>query len=84
MHTVADINGDNFEKPIITMEEIRKAAELLKERYDNPFPIDRVFITGGTGVPDSVAVEYFKDTSVIVITRDWSKYQYGKKMEESE
>lgn len=83
MHTVADINGDNFEKPIITMEEFRKAAELLGERYDDPFPIDRVFITGGTVVPDDAAVEYFKDTSVIVITRDGSKYQYGKKMEET-
>lgn len=78
------INGDNFEKPIITMEEFQKAVESLEELYNNPFPIDRIFITGGTVVPDDAAVEYFKDTSVIVITRDWSKYQYGKKMEESE
>lgn len=78
------INGDNFEKPIITMEEFQKAVESLEELYNNPFPIDRIFITGGTVVPDDAAVEYFKDTSVIVITRDGSRYQYGKKMEESE
>lgn len=65
---------------MISEEDIKKAAETLRNIpfYSGP----PMFFTGGTGIPCQMVIDYFKDTNIIVITRDGTKYQYGKKMEE--
>lgn len=40
----------------------------------------KYFITGGSGVPDETCIEFFKDTDVIVITRDGKRYFRGTRL----
>ena len=40
----------------------------------------RRFWTGGTGIPDEIAIKYWKDTNVIVVTRDGKEWLHGKPM----
>ena len=57
---------------------INKAIEELRTRNFDVGP-ELYFFEGGSGVPDGMAVEYFKDNpSVIVVTRDGKKWRKGK------
>jgi hypothetical protein len=38
------------------------------------------FFVAGTGLHDSMAIEYWKNTEVIVVTRDGKEYQRGKRI----
>lgn len=58
---------------------IHKAvAELRESKPDTPSPY-RYFYAGGTGIPDDMAVDFFKDNpSIIVVTRDGKKWRRGQ------
>lgn len=62
----------------ITLQDIYDAIEKLKE---DPTPQRYLYyFTGGTGVPDEVAVDFFKDNGgVIVFTRDGNVYRKGER-----
>ena len=68
---------------MITVEDIQKAAAILREADSRP-PGPFKFFTSGTGIPDEVAIKFFKNTNAIVITRDGTPYQCGRKMEDSD
>ena len=36
------------------------------------------FFTRGTGIPDEVAIEYWKDTGIVVVDREWNKWLHGE------
>ena len=38
----------------------------------------RRFWTGGTGISDEIAIKYWKDTDVIVVTRDGKEWLRGE------
>lgn len=40
-----------------------------------------VFYTAGTGIPDEVAIEYFKDTNVLVVDRNFNEWFRGERKE---
>lgn len=62
-------------------EAIDRAVYNIRNKQQ---PDHLYFFTGGTGLPDDVCVEYFKETkSVIVVTRDNKQYCAGKLLEES-
>lgn len=63
------------------VDAINKAVQDLRKRnMDKPSPF-RYFWAGGTGIPDEMAVEYFKDNpSVIVVTRDGKEWRCGKEV----
>ena len=65
---------------VVRKEDIEFAVKRPLDDSLREYPY--VFITSGTGIPDEMAVEQFKNTSIIVITRDGTKWQYGEKVEE--
>ncbi len=66
----------------ISKEDILKAAEKFRNHTDQSVDGRLYFWSGGTGVPDDVAVEYFKGTGIIVITRDGTKWLNGEKLKD--
>lgn len=61
------------------VQEIIKALDKLISREPDYL---LCFYTGGTGIPDETAIDFWKDSNVVVVARDGTRYQYGKKMEE--
>lgn len=61
----------------LTIEDIERAAKVFENPYLKYMP--RYFITKGTGIPDDVAIEYYKSSDVIVVTRNGEEYQYGER-----
>ena len=62
------------------MKAIANAVEQLRTKnFDFP-PL--TFFCGGTGFPDDVCLDYWKDTNVIVVTRDGKRYYRGELMED--
>lgn len=58
---------------------ILEAYEILKNQ---PLRTDYYrFYTGGTGIPDELAVDYWKDSDVVVVTRDGTEWLRGKPRE---
>ena len=39
-----------------------------------------IFYTAGTGVPDELAVEYYKNSNQLVMTRDGTMWKRGEKV----
>lgn len=64
---------------MISIEEIKKAAERLKNIpiYTGP----PMFFVGRNEKLRQIAVDFWKDSNIIVVTEDGTKYQRGKKME---
>lgn len=64
---------------MITEDDIKKAAEILRNApvYTGP----PMFFAGRSERLCQMAVEYWKDSNVIVVAYDGTQYQYGKKME---
>jgi len=73
------LSGDEM----ISEKDLREAIRILEEIESKPPEISHVFFTGGTGIPDEMAIEYWKDSNVIVVTRDGTQYQYGKILKEN-
>ena len=62
----------------ITLDMIYDAIEKLREPPE--YPRYWYFFTAGTGLPDDLAVDYFKDNGdVLVFTRDGNVYQKGER-----
>ena len=66
-------------RPLTFEEFINMHVELAK-----PKKLPRMFITAGTGIPDAMAVQCFKefDPELIVVTRDGQKWKGGEIIEE--
>lgn len=64
----------------LTKEAINSAILELRERNFEPEPL--TFYCGGTGVTDEDAIEFWKTTNVIVVTRDGRRYCAGNLMED--
>lgn len=64
----------------LTIQDLIDACNKLRD--DLPSNEPRRFFTGGTGIPDQIAIDYWADTSIIVVTRDGKEYQYGKLLED--
>lgn len=62
----------------ITVNDIEEAAKRFADPYREYKP--PYFFTSGTGIPDNVAIEYYKRSDVIVVTRNGEEYQYGERM----
>ena len=62
------------------VEAMYRARDELRNQQP---PKNLYFFTGGTGFPDDVCVEYFKQSNVIVVTRDGKQYCKGKLLEEN-
>lgn len=63
------------------VEAIKKAVNDIREaEFDEPSR--RTFFCGGSGFADDICVEFFKDTGVIVVTRDGKRWLRGKIMED--
>ena len=61
----------------LTVTDIERSAKVFENPYREYRP--PYFITKGTGVPDDAAIDFFKDSDVIVVTRNGNEYQYGKR-----
>ena len=62
----------------ISVDEIIETIE----KFRNYRPKDmrtRVF-TSGTGIPDNIVIDAYKDTGIIVVTRDGCEYLNGEKI----
>lgn len=58
---------------------IHKAVQDLRKADLEEIGPYRHFFAGGTGIPDDMAVDFFKDNpSIIVVTRDGRKWRNGK------
>jgi hypothetical protein len=64
----------------LTYQDIIDAVNKLRDWPPHTGPYH--FWTAGTGIPDEMAIEYWKDTNIIVVTRDGKKYQRGKLLED--
>lgn len=64
---------------MISREDIEKAAEILRNApvYTGP----PMFFTGGSEILLKAAIDYWKDSNIIVVAGDGTKYQRGKKIE---
>ena len=62
----------------ITLDDSQKALDELKNADIPSGP--QIFYVGGTGIPDHVAIDYWKDTGIIVQARDGTRWQYGKQI----
>lgn len=47
---------------------------------DSAPPNRLYFFTSGTGIPDAVAIEYWKDSGVVVVDTNWQKWLRGEKI----
>ena len=63
------------------IEAIKKAAEDIHTRNFEDTG-RKTFYCGGSGFADDICVEFFKDTGVIVVTRDGKRWLRGKIMED--
>lgn len=54
---------------------INSIDEILKVTVDKK-PL--VYFTGGTGCPDKLAIDFFKDEDIIVQTRDGKRWLHGE------
>ena len=63
---------------IRSMTDIEKAIEKLKSDSTN----ENMIYTAGTGVKDEDLVEYYKDCSQKLVTRNGDKYQFGRRLGE--
>ena len=64
------------------IEAILRAKEsMLNSR---PTSIPPIFYTAGTGLTDEFAVEWFKDTNQLVMTRDGTLWKRGEKINDDE
>lgn len=59
----------------MSTEELLKAVEAFINYQSKDSSLR--FYTSGTGIPDKYAVDYFRKTNVIVITRDGREYLKG-------
>lgn len=59
-------------------EELSKAIERFLNEQP---PSELTLFTSGTGIPDEMWIEYYKDTNIPVITRDGSTWRRGVKVE---
>ena len=62
----------------ITIEDFQKAIDEFENADIQPGPL--VVYTYGTGIPDQVMIDYFKDINIIVQARDGTRWQYGKQI----
>lgn len=63
------------------MQNCTKQVELYQQVHglmNKP----KYLFTHGTGLPDELCIERFKDTDVIVITRDGRRWQRGVEIKE--
>ncbi len=65
---------------MISIEDIKRAAKMLENIpvYTGP----PMFFVGKNERLRQIAVEFWKDSNIIVVDYDGTKYQRGKKMEE--
>lgn len=68
----------------IPLSVFEEAAVKLREIDSKPPNTQKYFFTGGTGIPDEMAIEFWKDTNVIVVDRSKQFWQYGKRLENVE
>lgn len=62
---------------LITFNEFIKAlGEMMNDGPDNN--ILRVY-TSGSGVPDYLAIKLYRDSNIVVVTRDGTEYLKGEK-----
>lgn len=61
----------------LTVTDIKKAAKVFENPYREYRP--PFFVTKGMGVQDDAAIDFFKDSDVIVVTRNGDEYQYGER-----
>lgn len=64
----------------LTVTDIEEAAKMFTDPYCEYTP--PYYITSGTGLPDDAAIDFFKNSDVIVVTRNGEEYQYGKRRAE--
>lgn len=58
--------------------DIEEAIEqLLKYQPPKEFTL----FTSGTGIPDEIWIEHYKDTDIPIITRDGSTWRKGERIE---
>lgn len=62
---------------MINQEDVSKMIAAMM----TPTNLNPVFFSAGTGIPDEMAVKYFEDTDVKVITRDGTEWKNGKRIE---
>ena len=63
------------------IDAINKAVKDLREHELVEIGPYKYFFEGGTGVPDGMLVEYFKDNpGIVVITGDGKKWRRGKEV----
>lgn len=60
------------------INEILKAAERL---LNDQSPHEYMIFTAGTGIPDEVWLHHYKDTNILIITRDGSMWRRGERVE---
>lgn len=60
----------------LTFRDIIGAIEKLRDFPPRTGPLK--YFTGGSGIPDKYAIDYYKDTDIIVVDRNFQEWQYGK------
>lgn len=68
------IKRDDILKAIDELVEINNAYR--NSKYDENGALK--FYTAGTGIPDNLAIDFFRDTNVIVVTRTGKEYIHGE------
>lgn len=68
------IKRDDILKAIDELVEINNAYR--NSKYDEHGALK--FYTAGTGIPDSLAIDFFRNSNVVVITRDGAEYLHGE------
>ena len=66
----------------LTVIDIKKAVKVFENPYREYIP--PFFFTKATGVQDDAAIDFFKDSDVIVVTRNGDEYQYGERRADNE
>lgn len=68
---------ESREDDLISIDDLLQTVEAFK----NCCPKDGLlrFYTSGTGVPDSLAINFYCGTNIIVVTRDGTEYLKGEK-----
>lgn len=74
------------ERPIVPsdsifVDEILQAVNELMEY--SPKSNEFVFMTAGTGIPDEFAVDFYKDTNQLAMTRDGRMWRRGEIVDDS-
>ena len=73
-------SASDWSKDELTFQDIIDTVNKLRDwpPYTGPYH----FWTAGTGIPDEMAIEYWKDTNIIVVARDGKEYYHGKLLED--